>query len=121
MQFDQRSPVYLQVIHGFKEQIASRELTCGQEIPSRRALATKLGINPNTAQKAYKKMEQEQLIITERNVPSRITTNPHIVDRVRSELLNEAVIQFVTSMQAIQLPFEEVVTTVKKHLSNKQL
>lgn len=113
MQFDQRSPVYLQVIRWFKERIATGEFVGGQEIPSRRALATELGINPNTAQKVYKEMEEQQLITTERNVPSRITTDPRVVERVRSELLNEAVAQFVTAVQAIQVPLDEVMTTVQ--------
>lgn len=113
MEFDQRSPVYLQVIRWFKERIATREFVGGQEIPSRRALAAELGINPNTAQKVYKEMEEQQLITTERNVPSRITTDPQVVERVRSELLSEAVSQFVTAVQAIQVPLDEIMSTVQ--------
>ena len=113
MEFDQRSPVYLQVIRWFKERIATGEFIGGQEIPSRRALAAELGINPNTAQKVYKEMEEQQLITTERNVPSRITTDPQVVERVRSELLSEAVAQFVTAVQAIQVPLDEVMSTVQ--------
>ncbi|WP_200934657.1 MULTISPECIES: GntR family transcriptional regulator [Exiguobacterium] len=113
MEFDQRSPVYLQVIRWFKERIATGEFVGGQEIPSRRALAAELGINPNTAQKVYKEMEEQQLITTERNVPSRITTDPQVVERVRSELLSEAVAQFVTAVQAIQVPLDEVMSTVQ--------
>ncbi|KQS23506.1 GntR family transcriptional regulator [Exiguobacterium sp. Leaf187] len=113
LEFDQRSPVYLQVIRWFKERIATGEFVGGQEIPSRRALAAELGINPNTAQKVYKEMEEQQLITTERNVPSRITTDPQVVERVRSELLSEAVAQFVTAVQAIQVPLDEVMSTVQ--------
>ena len=113
MEFDQRSPVYLQVIRWFKERIATGEFVGGQEIPSRRALAAELGINPNTAQKVYKEMEEQQLITTERNVPSRITTDPQVVERVRSELLSEAVAEFVTAVQAIQVPLDEVMSTVQ--------
>jgi len=113
LEFDQRSPVYLQVIRWFKERIATREFVGGQEIPSRRALAAELGINPNTAQKVYKEMEEQQLITTERNVPSRITTDPQVVERVRSELLSEAVSQFVTAVQAIQVPLDEIMSTVQ--------
>jgi len=113
LQFDQRSPVYLQVIRWFKERIATGEFVGGQEIPSRRALAAELGINPNTAQKVYKEMEEQQLITTERNVPSRITTDPRVVERVRTEMLDEAVAQFVMAVQAIQIPLDEVMTTVQ--------
>ncbi|WP_214847676.1 GntR family transcriptional regulator [Exiguobacterium sp. s193] len=120
MQFDQRSPVYLQVIRWFKERIATEELERGQEIPSRREIAAQLGINPNTAQKAYKEMEEQHLITTERNVPSKITTDPEIVSKVRTELLNEAVEQFVHSIQAIQVPLEEVVTKIEHLYETKE-
>ena len=113
MQFDQRSPVYLLVVRWFKEQIATEELKCGQEIPSRREIAAQLGINPNTAQKAYKEMEEQNLITTERNVPSKITMDQEIVQKVRTEMLDEAVAQFIEAVQAIQIPLGEVVTKVE--------
>ena len=37
----------------------------GQDIPSRRELANQLKINLNTVQRAYKEMEEQQLIYTE--------------------------------------------------------
>ena len=53
LKLDNRTPVYVQVIQYFKEQIASGALEMGEEIPSRRELASKLKINPNTVQRAY--------------------------------------------------------------------
>ena len=71
LNINSRDPVYLQVVRYFKEQIATGKLNAGEEIPSRRELAGMLKINPNTAQKAYKEMEEQRLITTERNFPSR--------------------------------------------------
>lgn len=65
--FNTRDPVYLQVIRHVKLLIARGELEGGDTIPSRRELATSLKINPNTVQRAYKEMEEAQLIHTERN------------------------------------------------------
>jgi len=113
MQFDQRSPVYLQVVRWFKQRIATEELQSGQEIPSRREIAAQLGINPNTAQKAYKEMEEQQLITTERNVPSKITRDPQVVQKVRAEMLEEAVSEFINAVKAIQIPLDEVVSKVE--------
>ena len=63
--FNNRDPVYVQVIRHLKEQIAKGFYEPGQEIPSRRELANQLKINPNTAQRAYKEMEEQGLIFTE--------------------------------------------------------
>jgi len=116
-----REPVYLQVVRYFKEQIATGKLTGGQEIPSRRELASLLKINPNTAQKAYKEMEEHGLIYTERNFPSRITTDENVLSTVREELIQEAVDAFILAVKPIQVPVDELVDIVKKnYLAEKE-
>ena len=116
-----REPVYLQVVRYFKEQIATGKLTGGQEIPSRRELASLLKINPNTAQKAYKEMEEHGLIYTERNFPSRITTDENVLSSVREELIQEAVDAFILAVKPIQVPVDELVAIVKKnYLAEKE-
>jgi GntR family transcriptional regulator len=112
--FNNRDPVYMQVIRYFKEQIATGQLQPGQEIPSRRELASLMGINPNTAQRAYKEMEEQRLIHTERNFPSKITTDEAILSAVREELINEAIEAFISSVQSINLSLDEVLARVKK-------
>ncbi|WP_106495123.1 GntR family transcriptional regulator [Lentibacillus sp. Marseille-P4043] len=112
--FNNRDPVYVQVVRHFKEEIATGMLEPGQEIPSRRELANKLKINPNTAQRAYKEMEEEGLIYTERNLPSRITKDEQILGAVREELILEAVESFVSSIRSINVPVEEVIDMVKE-------
>ena len=115
-----REPVYLQVVRYFKEQIATGQLTAGQEIPSRRELASLLKINPNTAQKAYKEMEEHGLIYTERNFPSRITTDEKILSGVREELIQEAVDTFILAIKPIQVPVDELVDIVKKNYQTEK-
>jgi GntR family transcriptional regulator len=108
-----RDPVYLQIIRHFKEQIAIGELQPGEEIPSRRELANKMKVNPNTAQRAYKEMEQQGLIYTERNHPSKITTDTKTLGKVREELIVEAVDTFVASVVSINVPVEELLELVR--------
>ncbi|MCT4786102.1 GntR family transcriptional regulator, partial [Exiguobacterium aestuarii] len=95
MQFNTRAPVYLQVVDYFKKKMALGELKAGDEMPSRRELANDLKINPNTVQKAFKEMEDQQLITTERNRPSRVTTDVTILAQIRSEIVDDAVAVFV--------------------------
>ncbi|PEL08173.1 GntR family transcriptional regulator [Bacillus sp. AFS017336] len=114
-----REPVYLQVVRHFKQQIAKRLLEAGQEIPSRRELAVQFNINPNTVQKAYKEMEEQGLITTERNFPSKITTDIQVLNGVRNELIMEAVNEFVDSIKVINVPVEELLTMVKQNYEQK--
>ncbi|OAB37116.1 GntR family transcriptional regulator [Paenibacillus macquariensis subsp. defensor] len=119
--FNGRDPVYLQVVRHFKEQLATGRLEAGQIIPSRRELGAKLKINPNTAQKAYKEMEEQQLIITEGNSPSRITLDDDLLRSIRSELISDAVDAFVVSVRKIDVPVEELLDIVKqKYLESNE-
>lgn len=113
--FNNRDPVYIQVVQHFKEQIAKGMLEPGQEIPSRRELAGKLRINPNTAQRAYKEMEEHKLIVTEGNSPSTITKDQQVLAAVKKDLVMEAVDSFITSVKSINLTLDEVVDLVKSN------
>ncbi|MFC9541527.1 MULTISPECIES: GntR family transcriptional regulator [Lysinibacillus] len=114
VKFNNRDPVYVQVIRHFKEQIAKGYFEPGQEIPSRRELANQLKINPNTAQRAYKEMGEQGLIFTEGNMPSCITKDEAVLKSVREELIIEAVDLFLGSIKSIDVPLSEVLELVKK-------
>ncbi len=115
LKLNKREPVYVQVIRHFKEQIANGKYEPGQEIPSRRELANKLKINPNTAQRAYKEMEEQGLIFTEGNLPSRITKDEAVIKEVREELILQAVETFIDSIQSINVPLDEAILLLKKN------
>ena len=114
VQFNNRDPVYVQVIRHFKEQIAKGYFEPGQEIPSRRELANQLKINPNTVQRAYKEMEEQKLIYTEGNLPSCITKDEEVLSGVRHELISEAVHVFINSIKSINAPLPEVIALVQE-------
>lgn len=114
IKYNNRDPVYVQVIRHFKEKIATGVYEPGEEIPSRRELANQLKINPNTAQRAYKEMEEQGLIFTEGNLPSRITKDEFVLAQVRDELILEAVNTFVDSVRSINVPLQEVLNLVEK-------
>ncbi|MFB6465644.1 GntR family transcriptional regulator [Cytobacillus sp. Hz8] len=118
--FNNRDPVYLQVVRYFKEQIAIGHFAAGQEIPSRRELAALLKINPNTAQKAYKEMEEQGLIHTERNFPSRITSDEAMLSSVREELIHEAVETFVQAIKPIKVPVNELLDIIKEKYEREE-
>ena len=62
------SPIYEQIKNGLKRLMVSGAMKKGDKLPSVRALATELAINPNTIQKAYTELENEGYIYS---VPGR--------------------------------------------------
>ena len=62
--FNNRDPIYLQVIEEFRKQLVSDKLRLGEELPSRREIARQLNINPNTVQRAFSEMEEMNWVFT---------------------------------------------------------
>lgn len=59
-----RTPVYQQIKERIVELIMMDIYPPEERLPSVRTLATELGINPNTIQKAYQELESEGVIYT---------------------------------------------------------
>jgi GntR family transcriptional regulator len=57
-------PIYLQIETQIKNAIAAGALKASHPLPSVRKLAAELGINPNTAARAYQELEREGTITT---------------------------------------------------------
>ena len=64
LQLNAREPVYLQIAAHVKRQIFRKTARTGDPLPSRREIAATLEINPNTAQKAFRLMEEEGYVIS---------------------------------------------------------
>ena len=59
--FNNETPIYLQIIEYIKMQIISGAVLPNQKLPSVREYALELGVNPNTIQKALSELEIAQL------------------------------------------------------------
>lgn len=64
LNFQSRLPIYEQLYRSVARMAALGVLVKGDPLPSVRALAQKLGVNPNTVQKAYAILERDGLINT---------------------------------------------------------
>jgi GntR family transcriptional regulator len=59
-------PVYLQIADGIREGIAVGLYSPGESLPSLRALALDVQVNPNTIQRAYDKLTHDGLVYSQR-------------------------------------------------------
>ena len=57
-------PIYGQIKDGLRRMIISGALEPGEKLPSIRAMAVDLAINPNTIQRAYEALEREGYVYT---------------------------------------------------------
>lgn len=57
-----RKPIYEQLVENIRQNVLRGTLVPNEQLPSVRALAGELAINPNTIQKAYMELERQGII-----------------------------------------------------------
>lgn len=68
MQFRESQAIYLQIADFVCEKILLKEWKPEQRIPSVRELAVQLEVNPNTVQRTYEFLQQQQIIYNQRGI-----------------------------------------------------
>ncbi len=68
-------PIYRQIADHIRGAVAAGIYQPGEAIPSLRALALDLVVNPNTVQRAYEHLEREGLIQARKGLGMFVTTN----------------------------------------------
>ena len=112
---DDKSPIYMQIIRYIKRGIAAGVIKNQEEIPSRRMLASLLGVNPNTVQKAYHMLEEENLIESRSGAKSCIAAGEERVAEIRKSIMEEDAVAAVKSMQALGITKVEAVALIDKY------
>ena len=105
-------PIYVQIVLYLKRAIAAGIVRDGDELPSRRVLSARLGVNPNTIQKAYRILEEEGLINSHAGAKSLVAFDQSKADQVRRELLEEDVRRLVLAMRQTGLSREQAIALV---------
>ncbi|WP_312470417.1 GntR family transcriptional regulator [Neobacillus sp.] len=121
MEFNQREPIYSQIINDIKIKFINGTYHLGQEIPSRRELAKRLGVNPNTIQRAYKEMEDMNLIVTVRGQGSFMTSDQEMLESLRENVLFDAVSQSIEMLRSFGKEDNEILDIIKKYLERGKL
>jgi GntR family transcriptional regulator len=98
-------PIYLQIVQQIKYLVASGRLQPGEELPSIRALAEQLLVNPNTIARAYRELETAGVVEKRRTAGTFIADNGSpLARKERLKLLNERIDQLL--VEASQMGFE---------------
>ncbi len=107
-------PIYTQIVLFLKRGMVSGTVISGDELPSRRLLSARLGVNPNTVQKAYRLLEEEGLIQSQAGAKSCVVVSEQQLHGLREELLEGDVKPLVSAMAQMGLSKSEALTLVAK-------
>jgi GntR family transcriptional regulator len=69
-------PIYRQIEDQVRYGIASGLLTPGEQLPTVRALAVELSVNPNTVIKAYTELERNGIVTSEQGSGTFVSSEP---------------------------------------------
>lgn len=94
--FESEIPIYTQLVYAIKEGIATKTMKPGDQLPSVRTLASDLGVNMLTVNKAYQQLKMEQFIQIHRKKGAII--HPEGIPKADNDFLkqvNEALKPFI--------------------------
>lgn len=108
-------PIYLQLENFIKRSIAAGMLKDGEELPSRRWLSARLGINPNTVQKTYSILELQGLIMSKGGSGSVVVLSDEMQKKLRKDVISLELGKTVSAMKDAGLGLEEAISIFKEY------
>lgn len=107
-------PIYRQIQDQIRLGIASGKLRPGEQLPTVRALAVELSVNPNTVIKAYNELEREKVLATEQGTGTFVATPPpmSVPENVRQQKLEDMCLEFLALVSKYGFSHREVLRTL---------
>lgn len=115
---DDPRPIFKQVVDGVSLAIAKGELVEGDKLPSVRALAIQLTVNPNTIAKAYSELTISGLVDARQGMGLFVSAPKQMLSKTeRNKRLHQAIDRCVNDVMHLQFSDEEIVKTLANELS----
>lgn len=112
LRLEEGMPIYLQIIRYLERGIAAGTVRDGDELPSRRVLSARLGVNPNTIQKAFRALEEAGVIPSRAGAKSEVSLTPERAAAIRRRLLEEEAAALVGALRQMGLDREQAAALV---------
>lgn len=109
-----RKPIYEQLVEKLKELIINGVLKPDEQLPSVRALAQQLTINPNTIQKAYRELESQGFIYSQKGKGSFVSPKRFARDKEKIEEMKAEIERLVLEALYLGVSQEELIEIIQK-------
>jgi len=109
-----RKPIYEQLVDKLKELIINEVLKPDEQLPSVRHLAQELTINPNTIQKAYRELENQGFIYSQKGKGSFVHPQQETVDETKVKTVTGEIEKLVLEALFLGVTAEELIALVQK-------
>jgi GntR family transcriptional regulator len=113
-------PIFTQITNQIKYSIAMGAYAADDKLPSVRELAVHLRVNPNTVVKAYRELEREAVVYTQRGLGVFVSKDaPGISRKERKRIIDERLGAAVEEALHSDLSPEDVRTIVENKLNER--
>ncbi|MGN0267111.1 MAG: GntR family transcriptional regulator [Lachnospiraceae bacterium] len=109
------SPIYLQIVTFIKRGAIAGSIRDGDELPSRRVLSALLGINPNTVQKAFRLLEEEQLIESRTGAKSCMTLDEEKLRRLKKDMLSQDIRGVIEALKQMGISKQDALQLIDEN------
>ena len=112
--FDDKSPIYLQIIDIIKMDIVIGKLKSKDKLPSVREMAIKFNVNPNTLQRSYQELERLGIVYTQRGLGTFVGEEKDMVNDLKREMAREVIDSFILRMKSLGFSDNEIIKSVSE-------
>ena len=110
-------PVYEQVARQIVSAIASGGLDAGQMVPSVREMAKELAINPNTVSRAYRQLQDNEVLETVRGSGIAVAKGAKAKCKsMRSKAIGDRIAHVILEARQSQLTDDEILKMIKSKM-----
>ena len=108
-------PIYRQIASQVKYLVASDRLAEGEQLPSVRALAEQLVVNPNTVARAHRELETDGVIASRQGAGSFVTGNGSpLAQRTKRKMLQERIDALLAEANAMDVDVPTIVNMLRQ-------
>lgn len=110
MDFKSEKPIYQQIVDYVCDNIAGGRWPEEERIPSVRDLAAQLQVNPNTAMRAYERLQMAEIITNSRGIGYFVSkgAKQQVVTLKRTEFFEITLPEVFDTMDTLNVSIEEV-------------
>ena len=116
MEFNKNRPIYLQIVDYIIEQILLNEWQVGERVPSVRELGSHIEVNPNTVMRAYRDMEEKDILYNKRGIGFFVSLDAHklIMKSKKKQFLKEDLPAVFNKMDLLGIEMTDIVKMYDK-------
>jgi DNA-binding transcriptional regulator YhcF (GntR family) len=113
LEFNDRLPIYRQIILFFCQAFARGDIKPGERIPSIREMSEVLKVNTNTIQRVYQEMERDNLISSRRGTGYFFTEDEKMIKKTSRNLSLDSLGRFIDEMRALGYADKEILSELE--------